>query len=350
VCIETVFALMENRLEAATAPSSGVSDSHSGINSTSKVMDSSNRLNLTQPIALFKEDILLSKTSQEVFGRKIGTPKTKKTSLETLSVRELNRKPPITTPSQSSSLNTATGKRLQQRVDRTLPSQSFLNQFADDMKDTREVERALQQNLRLLSSQKRKLERSYDKDSKYLVMILQMPNVIRTLFMASELLNRSRRLNGFRRWNLIIARMKFVEAQRLRRQRRILNRTEQLWLRSVARHQIFQRREQVIAEQQLRFDSSVRIIQRLFLFHHRNQELCRQSLLKREQERRFKYQTEEIQKIQRVYRGWRGRCLYRDKWRLLLLLEMRQWSNGNIQKLLDRSSTTSSPSLLLLLS
>jgi hypothetical protein len=336
-------------MEPASAPFDSGGDSPSSSRLHSDMEESSlpsDRLK-NQPLASFKDDILLIRTSQEVFGRKIGTPKEKKVSLRAHSSSESKRQP-LPMPSHSSSLNTATGRRLQQTVDGTLRNQSFLEKFADDMKETHEIERVFQQKLRALSSQRRRLEKSYHKETQYLAMILQMPNVIRTLLMVSESMNRSRRLNGFRRWKLIVARVKFIEAQRLRIQRRIMSRTHRLWLESVAYHRLLQRRQRLLLQQQLRLDSAVRIIQRLFLFFRRNQEQCRQNHLKREREQKLKYETKEIKKIQRVYRGWRGRCLYCDKWRLFLLLEMRQWSNGNIQKLLDRSSTAQSPDFLVL--
>lgn len=202
----------------------------------------------------------------------------------------------------------------------------------------REIEQIFHKKLNEIKKLKQDLQQSNEQESSYLKIILQMPNVHRSLFFLVKISHRFKKEKRFRVWKEKISQWKDFESQKIRQQKKIWIQTQRLWRESIAREHLYSRRERKAQEQQIRFETAAHLIQKIFFFYRKNKERFERRSRRLEQERRFRRESEEIVKIQKAYRGWRGRCLYCDQWRVHLLQEMRLWANGNVQKLLERSS------------
>jgi hypothetical protein len=304
--------------------------------------DLDNSSGLLNSASLSKEDLILVKSSQEIYGRNNLLKKDKKH----LTHRKINGNEKKKTIESPPLVSLGGGLVSLQTLNRSKSSQSHA------MDETQEIEKLFQKKLDEIIKLKQSLQQSHNKkgDSNYLVMILQMPNVHRTLFFVSKILHRLRKEKGFRCWKLIISQMKYFEFQQIRKQKQIFLQTQRLWLESKTRENLYLRREQRAKEQQIQFDTAAHLIQKIFLFYRKNKERCQQRFQRQQQQQRFQRETVAIVKIQRAYRGWRGRCLYCDQWRVYLLQEMRRWGHGNVQNLLERTSMQDPRSYQALLS
>jgi hypothetical protein len=294
---------------------------------SSELCNSSNQL---KPSLTLREDLVLIKSSQDISGQNNLIQRDQKHHLPRRKFNETKKiieSPHIlASPVDDFSILKAINRK---------KSSTSVAAMTDE---THEIEQIFQKKLNDIMKLKQDLQRSDQQDRNYLRMLLQMPNVHRSLFFLSKISHRLKKEKGFRCWKLNVAQMKYSETQKIRRHQQILSQTQRLWNDSHARESLYLRRARRAKEQQLQFDSAAQLIQKIFFFYRKNKERSQKRSRQLQQEQRFRRETAEIVKIQRAYRGWRGRCLYCDHWRVHLLQGMRQWAHGNVQKLFERSS------------
>ena len=276
----------------------------------------------------FKDDIILVRSSQEVFGR---PPKVKKKSSETGSPLrkndELSRSSPI---SPYCSLENGMGKEMRDIVGRYIPGEPRKAKFGKDLADTYHVKRSLADKMKELNHMKQELELS-NTSPPLLVTVLRMPNVQRTLRLITTIIRRERLARTMKIWQHFISTKMAVLQLALTRENRAVVAVQRVWRVSRARAELYRRRDMRLREERRRSSAAVATIESSYKKH------VAAKKLKASAEEDLNYQrTASAKTLQRMFRGWRGRAWRVNSLRVLLLKDLRSWADGSIQKLVDR--------------
>lgn len=278
-----------------------------------------------------KEDIILVRSSQEQFGRPSKVPKKKKITTPGRPKRDYEfSRSAHTLP--HCSLESGVGRELGALIDQAVPNESFKSKFGSDLAEPHHVKKALKDKMDELDRRKHEIEASYS-FLPALHIVLRMPNVVKTLHLMSTLIRKERINRALKTWKTYVlmynAYLEF-ESGKKRHAAAVLQR---FWRASKARKDLYERRKK--RQQQQRRKSSIAVSRiesnyKRYRKEKEKKESAAGKLLVRRQEASVL--------IQRVFRGWVGRSWRVDCLRVLLLKDMRSWADGNIQKLLERSS------------
>lgn len=275
-----------------------------------------------------KEDLILVKSSQEVFGRHSKFSKKKKSGSDQLQKSdEFSRSSPVL---PYCSLEKGAGKELTALIDRTIPGESFKTKFGSDMADTYSVQKELSNRMKELERSKYILQSSI-KPLDHLRTALRMPNILRTFHRIDKICRRERLSKSLNNWKLFTSSHRDYAMLLGDRKRHAVGVLQQFWRASRARRELYARRKTKKLQDHRRSSCAVLKIENKFIKYKaakQNRKIASDIM----QEKACRCAI----RIQSAFRGWIARSLRVDCLRILLLKDLRAWAEGNIQKLFDR--------------
>lgn len=299
---------------------------------------SSNNADCQTEIKMLSDDMLLTHTSQEMFGRR--TPAKAATDKERLNKRGVVNKKlalskslqgPPSTPKASVTHASGSGLRLASQLDRNKIQHNL--HVGDDLKVVNSVKEFFEQRLQEMSHPRttEQGETPQQRRQRVLLLTLQMPNYLRLLLKIARRRRTRIYSHAMRVWKTNTVALRALEKiiyGRTIDAARCLQRT---WRR---RHATMRLRRKQKQERRARQQEEARAAQRIAesLKQVAQRRAARQEVLALREERRERMAV----RVQTVFRGWVARAWRTEQLRRLLLQDLRDWAAGNIQKLIDR--------------
>jgi hypothetical protein len=277
-----------------------------------------------------KEDIILVKSSQEVFGRPAKVSKKKKTVATQLSRSDdFSRSAPVL---PYCSVEKGAGKELGDLIDRALPGESFKAKFGSDMTDTYFVKNEMSKRMKDLEHSKHALQSSI-RPLDHMKTVLRMPNIVRTFHHMSRIIRRERLTKALTTWKSFILSHRDHESFLKNQKKHAAAVLQRFWRVSKARQELYARRKKIEMKDRRRSTHAVSKIETNYLKYKtvKEKRAAAAELMKGKS-----YLSAVL--IQKIFRGWVARAWRVNCLRILLLKDLRAWADGNIQKLLDRQS------------
>jgi hypothetical protein len=291
-------------------------------------------------IKMVSYDILLTHTSQEIFGRKStnrSTDKNRSHKKDVASKKALLSKSlqgPLFYPNATKVSENASdsGLKLANQLDRNNIEHNL--RIGNDLKEVNSVKDSFEQKLQDISRFTAPTEETaIQRKKRILLLTLQMPNYVRLLNKIAR--RRRRRLFSqvMHTWKTTTVALRALEKLIHGRELEGALRVQRAWRRrQVMKKQQRKKYLALKAQQKKEHLAEQRIHQSLRNLLHRR--IAQKVVNKKRAQRRVQMAI----LIQKVFRGLRGRAWRTEQLRLLLLQDLREWAGGNIQKLIERPS------------
>ena len=293
-------------------------------------------------IKMVSYDILLTHTSQEVFGRKATTnsspDKTRgrgkkdlanKKALLSKSLQGPLFHPNVTKVSEHAS---GSGLKLAHQLDSNNIEHNL--RVGNDLKEVHSIKDSFEQKLQDISRYKAPAEETASqRKRRILLLTLQMPNYVR-LF---NNIARQRRSRIFAQvlhtWKTSTIALRALEKFILGKEMEAAMRVQRAWKKRKIM-KIYQHKKYLAmkARQKKEYLASQQITQWLRNF------VQRRIAMRIVAVKRLQRQEKMAVHIQKMFRGLVGRAWRTEQLRLLLLQDLRDWAGGNVQKLIERPS------------
>lgn len=288
-------------------------------------------------IKMVSYDILLTHTSQEMFGRQLPSKNAKKSRTGRKDVESSKKKllsKSLQYPSAASDDSSSSGLNLACQLDRSHIEHNL--RLGNDLEEVNKIKASFQQKLQDINdcAVAPQRETAVQRKKRIVLLTLQMPNFVRLLVSIS--CQRCFRMysQAMSLWKTTTVSLRALEKIMYGRKLEAAMRVRRAWLRRRAWKKEEEKRRLAMRAQHKKERLAAKKIARGLL-----RVLRRRTAQKIVMQRRVQRRIKSAAKIQAVWRGLLGRASRTEQLRLILLQDLREWAGGNMQKLITRPST-----------